>query len=88
MVAPIDCTQFRRGKCLHQAAPRSFFGTATCILDNNPDVRIMTCALRVTHTKPLIWPSVRPPPPPAPPPLRRIREGVGVDVGVIPPGGA
>lgn len=47
----IDCTQFRPGKCLHQAAPRRLFGTALCILEEHcTDIRVeMRCSLQIKH---------------------------------------
>jgi len=43
----INCTQFKNGNCMHQAAPRRIFGAANCILmtaNNDPRI-IKGCAL-------------------------------------------
>lgn len=56
-----DCTQYRSGKCLHQAAPRRLFGPAQCILNElQPDPRIKPgCQLQNPYPRPTT-------PPPAP----------------------
>jgi hypothetical protein len=60
----VCCEKFKGGKCMHQAAPRRFFGPAECILDGNPDVRIKECSLRVPvpfpTLKDLLPPTMRP----------------------------
>ncbi len=51
----IQCTQFNaEGKCLHQAAPRRFFGAAECILfEKSKDPRVIVqCALQVKPAMP------------------------------------
>ena len=60
MQVNVNCIRFRNGgDCLHQAAPRRWFGPARCIvwLDQmgaNTDPRILRtrCALCVAHEKP------------------------------------
>ena len=50
----INCTQFNRGVCLHQAAPRRLFGRTKCLLViQNEDPRaVNACALRVENIRP------------------------------------
>ena len=50
----INCTQFKNGTCLHQAAPRMIFGRTSCLLiDYNKDPRVIQdCALRVENNRP------------------------------------
>jgi hypothetical protein len=54
MPVNINCTSFRNGKCLHQAAPRAFFGAARCIMvEGHRDVRVIPgCALCTPHERP------------------------------------
>lgn len=49
----VNCTCFRDGQCLHQAAPRAWFGPAVCIEIVRPsDPRIQYgCALRIENEK-------------------------------------
>ena len=63
----VDCTSFRDGRCLHQAAPRRMFFAAECILVYPyGDVRVpQECAL--------ISPRPRPARPIPPPPMRARR---------------
>lgn len=67
----INCQCYRNGNCMHQAAPRRWFGQQPCILIAKPaDTRIKRgCALQYEYT--------RPDGHPLPPPARVIREGVG-----------
>ena len=59
----IPCVSYRMGKCLHQAAPRSFFGAAQCILEHpGSDPRVPNkCELQIIPPRPK--PSPRPPGP-------------------------
>lgn len=52
----VNCTSFRHGDCLHQAAPRRWFGPARCIvwlaeMGTDPRLRVK-CALCTPHPKP------------------------------------
>ena len=51
-IPTINCQCFRDGKCLHQAAPRAWFGPATCILTDQRDPRVQACALQVPKPRP------------------------------------
>lgn len=50
----INCTSFYKGKCLHQAAPRSLFGAAMCIIEiKSSDPRVVFgCALKTPYLRP------------------------------------
>lgn len=52
MPTNINCMCFSRGKCLHAAAPRGWFGPPLCVIDNNLDPRITKCALQYPHKDP------------------------------------
>lgn len=56
----INCTSFKDGKCLHQAAPRALWGSASCIMERRSDDPrvILGCALITPHQEPT---SVAPP---------------------------
>ena len=60
MPVTINCRCYREGQCLHQAAPRPWFGRPDCILVGNGDPRVKACALQVRDN---------PPPPPSAPPM-------------------
>jgi hypothetical protein len=50
----VNCRLFSDGKCLHQAAPRQWLGTAKCILVDPPkDIRlIQDCAIKRPYDRP------------------------------------
>lgn len=52
MPTNINCQCFSRGRCLHQAAPRGWFGPSLCVLDGNPDPRIVACGLQYPFKRP------------------------------------
>lgn len=66
----INCICFRRGDCLHQAAPRRLFGPARCVeVDErviDPRIGPAVCKLRVAHQKPTLGQQLPKPPPPPP----------------------
>ena len=47
----VNCQCFKDGKCLHQAAPRAWFGPSACVLSQKSDPRITACALRYPYTR-------------------------------------
>ena len=62
MKVNVNCIRFRHGgDCLHQAAPRRWFGAARCIVwldqmgaNTDPRVPRASCVLCVAHEKPSI----------------------------------
>lgn len=74
----INCQCYRKGDCLHHAAPRGWFGPSSCILIyTKSDPRIPEgCNLQYPYKRPDGFP--------LPPPARLIREGSG-DERYLPP---
>ena len=61
----INCTHCSADRCTHHAAPRKLFGAASCVLINQIDPRITTCAWQQPYRRPL------PPPTPIHPKHKR-----------------
>lgn len=53
MPMSVNCRLYRDGKCMHQAAPRAFFGAAACLLERQSDPRIQACALQAPLPRPV-----------------------------------
>ena len=50
----INCVNYKKGKCTHQAVIKTLFGSPTCILEDIPkDIRIpFGCTLQTIRPKP------------------------------------